>query len=149
MKLNTFCTLDVACCGRATTALAAARLMRERHVGDVVVVDDLEQGRVPCGVITDRDIVVEALGNNGDPAKITVGSMMRTPVVVVQDTDDITIALGQMSAHGVRRLPVVDHSGALVGLISLDDLLKVWAADAASFVDVIVKQQRREYRTRR
>lgn len=149
MLLNAICTLDVVLCSPKTTALAAARLMRERHVGDLVVVDDPEGDRVPLGVITDRDIVVEVLGKDLDPATTTVGSILRTPVVVVQDTEDVSQALERMRAHGVRRLPVVGSGQKTVGIVTLDDLLKFMAAGANALAGIVTQEQTRERRTRR
>ena len=82
MLLKEAWTANVVCCGPQTTVLQAASLMRHRHVGDLVVVDDPEDEARPLGIVTDRDIVVEVLGKGLDPAKTTVGSLMRTPVVI-------------------------------------------------------------------
>ena len=101
MLLKEFCTTNVASCGPQTTVLQAATLMRQRHVGDLVVVDDPQDEGIPLGVITDRDIVVEVLGNGLDPAKTTVGSLMRTPVVIAHESEDTTQVIERMKAHGL------------------------------------------------
>jgi len=149
MLLNSICTLDVACCGPRTTVLEAAHLMRRKHTGDLVVVDDDEDKAAPLGIITDRDIVVEVLGNGLDPATTTVGSVIRTPVVIANQGEDTSQALERMRSHGVRRVPVVGEEGRLVGIITVDDLLKRLAADANSLVEIISREQSREQRTRR
>ena len=149
MLLNSICTLDVACCGPRTTVLEAARLMRQKHTGDLVVVDDDEDKAAPLGIITDRDIVVEVLGNGLDPATTTVGSVIRTPVVIANQGEDTSQALERMRSHGVRRIPVVGDEGRLVGIVTVDDLLKRLAADANSLVEIISREQSREQRTRR
>lgn len=149
MLLKEVCVLDVVCCGRDTGVIEAARMMRKNHTGDLIVVDDPDEARVPAGILTDRDIVVEVLGNDLDPAKTTVAQVMSTKLVVAQDTEDTAVAVERMHVHGVRRLPVVNHSGSLVGVFTLDDAIKLHAARAAEFVDIATKGQTHERRTRR
>lgn len=140
---------DVAYCTAETRAIEAAHLMRHRHVGDLVVVDDPTGDRIPVGVVTDRDIVVEVLGNDLDPETTKVGDIMRTPVVIAADSEDTAQALERMRAHGVRRLPVVGAGGMLVGIVTLDDLLKVFATEAAVLLEIVSKEQMHEHRARR
>ena len=149
MLLKSICTPEVACCGSQTTVLEAARLMRRRHTGDLVVVDGDEEGAAPLGVITDRDIVVEVLGQGLDPATTTVGSIMRTPVVIANEGEEAAQALERMRQHGVRRIPVVGDRGKLVGVVTVDDLLRCLAAYAGSLADVVAREQTREQRNRR
>ena len=149
MLLKAICTPDVVCCGPATSIQAAAALMRAKHTGDLVVVDDPEEGRTPLGVITDRDIVVEVLAAGLDPSTTTVGSIVRPPVVVANEYEDAAEALQRMRSHGVRRLPVLGPEGRLVGILTLDDLLRLAAADLNGLVDVVARQQDREHRSRR
>src|SRR5579884_4065672 len=105
MLLKDLCTPDVVSCSPDCNALHAARLMRLRHVGDVVVVDDAESKRSPIGVVTDRDIVVEVLGNELDPAKITLREIMRKPAVIACTSEDVMQAVERMRIHGVPRIP--------------------------------------------
>jgi CBS domain-containing protein len=149
MLLSEICTPDVVYCSADSTALAAARLMRERHVGDVVVVDEPNGAQTPIGVVTDRDIVVEVIAKEQDPAKVTVREIMRTPVVVAHATEDVSAAIERMKAHGVRRIPVMGESQRLVGILCLDDLLRQMVADAGALVDIVSHEQSREHRTRR
>jgi len=149
MLLSEICTPDVVYCSADSTALAAARLMRERHVGDVVVVDEPNGDQTPIGVVTDRDIVVEVIAKEQDPAKVTVREIMRTPVVVAHATEEVSEAVERMKAHGVRRIPVIGESQRLVGILCLDDLLKQIVTDAGALVDIVSREQSREHRTRR
>jgi CBS domain-containing protein len=149
MLLKEICTADVVFCGRETTVLEAARIMRKKHIGDLVVIDDPADERAPVGLITDRDIVIKVLGNELNPAATAVGKVMRTPLVIARDTEDTSVALQRMRAHGVRRLPVTGQDGALVGIVTLDDLLKVVASDANAMLDVVAKEQDHERRTYR
>jgi CBS domain-containing protein len=150
MLLNSICMLDVACCSPRTTVLEAAHLMRQKHTGDLVVIDDGGANEAaPLGIITDRDIVIEVLGKGLDPAVTLVSTLVRTPVVIANQGEDTSHALERMRTHGVRRLPVVSDCGALVGIVTVDDLLERLAADATALVDVISREQTHEQRARR
>jgi CBS domain-containing protein len=149
MLLNTFCILDVACCTPRTTVLEAAHLMRRKHTGDLVVVEDDEERQAPLGIITDRDIVVDVLAKGLDPATTLVGSVIRTPVVVGRDDEDSSQSLERMSVHGVRRMPVVGREGKLVGIVTVDDMLKRLAQEVNVITEIVSREQTREERARR
>ncbi len=149
MLLREICIPDVVYCTADTTAASAARLMRERHVGDVVVVEDADGDQTPIGVVTDRDLIVEGLAKERDAAKIKVRDIMRTPVVVARTTEDASRALERMRVHGVRRIPVMDEHLRLAGIFCLDDLVKRLAADTAALAEILSGEQDRERRRRR
>lgn len=149
MLLSNFCMLDVACCTPRASVLEAAHLMRQKHTGDLVVVEDDEERQTPLGIITDRDIVVEVLAKGLDPAKTLVGSVMRTPLVVGRDDEDSSMALERMSVHGVRRMPVVGREEKLVGIVTVDDMLKHLAKEVNVITEIVSREQTREERGRR
>lgn len=149
MILKEICTPDVVCCTPGTTALAAARLMRQRHVGDLVVVEDPDGDQSPLGMVTDRDLVIEVLAQEKDAAQVAVRDIMRKPVVVAGSNEDSARAVERMKQHGVRRIPVMDDGRKLAGIVSLDDLLVQLATDANALVEVVAREQGREHRTRR
>lgn len=149
MLMKEVCTSNVVKCGRETSVLQAASLMRHRHVGDLVVVDDLEGEGVPLGIITDRDIVVEVLGNGLDPAKTNVTGIMRKPVVIAHESEDSKEVLERMRTHGVRRVPVVAREGEVVGIVTVNDLLRLFVADAGMLLDIMTKGQVNEQHSRR
>lgn len=149
MLLNDICMLEPVCCTPRTTALEAAYVMRQKHVGALVVVDDGEEKAAPIGLITDRDIVVDVLAKGLDPAVTLVGSLVRAPVVIANGGMDSSHALELMKSHGVRRLPVVSSSGVLVGIITVDDLLRHVSAEAGALVEIISREQAHEQRVRR
>jgi CBS domain-containing protein len=109
----------------------AAKLMREHHIGYLVVVEPgVAQDAVrPIGVLTDRDIVVSVLAKDADPRSLTVGDIMTRQPVVVPDGKSVAGALREMRRIGVRRLPVVGGVGQLVGVLSLDDVLDQLAGE--------------------
>jgi len=100
MLLRDLCTTYVACCAPQLGVLDAGRLMRQKHVGDLVVVNDPED-QTPIGIVTDRDIVVEVLSKGLDPHTRTVRDIMRGPTVIARDSDDAAQAVERMKAHDV------------------------------------------------
>lgn len=106
-------TLDV-----TASVMEAATLMREGDFGDVVV---LEEGQL-CGILTDRDIVVRVLATGEDPSTVRVGDVCSRVLTTVSESDGIGDAVRLIRAKAVRRLPVVDDDGKLVGIVSLGDL---------------------------
>jgi CBS domain-containing protein len=128
---------------RQATAEDAARLMRSSHIGDLVVVDATDT-RMPVGMITDRDIVVEIVAQGLLPAQTPVASIMSTPVVTLREDDGFIEALDKMSSRGVRRAPVVDRDGRLCGLISIDDLVPLLARELAKVGALIRHEQATE-----
>lgn len=149
MKLKELCVLDVACCHKDTTIAEAARLMRQHHTGDLVVTDESDGTQEPVGIVTDRDIVMEAIAKGHDPDRTRVSDVMGKPVVVASGSEDVATAIERMRAHGVRRLPIVDESGAVLGIFTLDDLYRVVAEQTAALAAIVTKGQTRENRGRR
>ncbi|MCE2969138.1 MAG: CBS domain-containing protein [Burkholderiales bacterium] len=138
-------TREVVMVGPPATLLECAQAMRNRHVGSLVVADAAGK---PLGIVTDRDLVVEALALQLDPATLTAGDVMSTPVATVRLDDDLFDALARMRERGVRRLPVVDAQGRAVGVLAVDDLLGVLAEQVDSVVRVLKAEQTREAVTR-
>lgn len=149
MLLREVCTPDVVYCSSNTSVLAAARIMRQKHVGDLIVVEDGDGDQTPLGMVTDRDIVVEVLGQERDPSKVLVREIMRTPAVIADETEDTSRALERMQTHGVRRIPIMGENRRLVGVVCLDDLIKRLAADAHALAEIITREQQNEHRGRR
>ena len=149
MLLKEICVLDVASCGRDAGVLEAARLMRHHHTGNLIVVDDPDGERVPVGIVTDRDIVMEGLANGLDLAETRVAQIMSRKLVIAAASEDTSDAIDRMRMHGVRRLPVVDHDGRLMGIVTLDDLLTLHAAQGNALADIVSREQGREHRTKR
>jgi CBS domain-containing protein len=149
MKLQDLCILDVACCARTTTIATAARTMRQQHVGDLIVVDDTDGTPEPVGIVTDRDIVTEVIGRGLDPDKTSVADVMTRQLVIASASEDMDTAIERMRTHGVRRLPVVDANGGVLGILTLDDIYRQQAEQAAALVTIVNKEQSRENRGRR
>jgi signal-transduction protein with cAMP-binding, CBS, and nucleotidyltransferase domain len=133
----------------SATLAECAQIMRNQHVGSVIVIDDQAKRDDPRGIVTDRDIVIEAVALGLDPATLTAGDVMTTPLATVNDRDDILDALARMREHGVRRLPVLDDAGHLSGIVTVDNLLEALAEQLDAVVRVIKTEQSRESVTRK
>jgi CBS domain-containing protein len=125
MGVGEICSREAVFARRNESVAQAARLMRVHEVGSVVVADERDGRCFPVGMITDRDIAVGVVALGVDPARSTVEGVMPEELVSVRETDGLGRALALMRAQGVRRLPVIDATGALVGVLSADDVLEV------------------------
>ena len=147
--IGEICTTEVVCCSPETSALEAAKLMRDKHVGDVVLVSNPEEDRFPIGIVTDRDLAIEVLGRGRDAAAVTLESLARKPVVIARETEDLRSVLARMRLHGVRRIPVVDEHEKMVGIVTCDDVLQALLSDMQMLIESETKAHRREQLTRR
>jgi CBS domain-containing protein len=119
--------------------------MREEHVGDLVVVEEREGRRVPVGILTDRDIVVGVLAKDGDHAKLLdVGDVIGGMLVTATEDEDIKPVLRRMRSFGVRRVPVVDETGGLSGVLSIDDVIAALSDEIAEVAALVSRQPSRE-----
>jgi CBS domain-containing protein len=149
MPVGELCVRQTVIAPRNTSVLEAAKLMRQHHVGDVVITDEKDGRRLPVGIVTDRDIVLEVLAEGIDEQKLTVGDIMSTGLVTVRESEGLFQTIQLMRAKGVRRAPVVDEQGALVGIVAVDDLLELLAEELNELVKLIAREQRREAELRR
>jgi CBS domain-containing protein len=148
MSISEFCTHNVVCATRDTTALEAARLMRHHHVGDVVVVEESEGARKPVGIVTDRDLVVEVMAAGVDPNAVKIGELVLRSPVIIDESASYAETVRLMAVNGVRRMPVVAAGGALLGIITLDDMLRQLTAPLAALSDLAGRARSYEAQTR-
>jgi predicted transcriptional regulator len=148
MLVSEFCNREVIIVDRATTILDAAKLMRSEHVGDLVVTDNRNGQQVPVGILTDRDMVVELLAEEIELDKVSVGDAMSYELLSVNEQDGLQETIVKMSDRGVRRLPVVDAAGTLVGIVTVDDLMELIAEQLTDLVRLVSNELVGE-RTRR
>ncbi|MCI1192087.1 CBS domain-containing protein [Calidifontimicrobium sp. SYSU G02091] len=149
LDAGAICTRLVTFAERAMPVNEAAQLMRSHHVGCLVVTDDTPAGRVPVGILTDRDIVTAVVAKDVDPRTLRVEDVMSADLVVVPEDASVIDLLRTMRSKGLRRLPVVDAQGLLAGLVTLDDLLGIIAEELRATVAAIEAEQARETRMRR
>jgi CBS domain-containing protein len=132
MNVGEICVRNVVTVQEFDELTKAAQLMREQHVGYLIVVGPkagVDSGFVPVGVLTDRDIVVGVVAKDTDPKALRVSDLMTREPVVVDESASISTALGEMRRIGIRRIPVTGRNGFLVGVLSLDDVLCTLSAD--------------------
>lgn len=142
------CTRSVSIAFRDTPLNGAARLMRENHVGCLVVVDDSAGQRIVLGMLTDRDIVTAVVASDLDPAALSAGEVMTTDLVTAREDDSLIDLMRTMRRKGVRRIPVVGGQGELVGLVTLDDVLAILAEELGLLVAAIDSEGQRERKMR-
>ena len=148
MSISEFCNREVVFATREMSLPQAAQLMREYHVGALVVVDEVNGKRVPVGIVTDRDIVIEIIAQSLDLNEFSVGDIMGPQLVSVQEKDGVFETIRLMRTKGTRRIPVVNQEGGLVGIISADDILDLLADEMAELARVAPREQEREAKTR-
>jgi CBS domain-containing protein len=144
MTIGDICNREVITMKRDSTVLQAASLMRQFHVGDVVIIEDHLGKIVPIGIVTDRDIVVELVATELDCNVMTTGDIMTKNLIVIKENFGVFDAIKLMSSKGIRRIPVVDNDGALVGIVTFDDLLVLLTKEFNTLVKLIPREQKNE-----
>lgn len=140
MAVKNLCVANVVTCAQGISVAQAAQLMRERQVGDLVVVDDpMRADRIPLGMITDRDIAIEVVACGLDPTTTPVATVMRKPLVTAYESEEGSVVIERMRRHGVRRIPVIANEGEVVGIVSLEDLLRALVSNASSLLDAMAR----------
>jgi CBS domain-containing protein len=135
-------------CHRTTPAVELAQTMRNAHVGDIVVVDQPNGKQVAVGIVTDRDLVVQVMAADRDPLATTAGDIMSAELVTAGERNDVRETAELMRFKGVRRIPVVDEDGGLVGIVTLDDLLAVIGDELTLLGRVFARARVQEEHTR-
>lgn len=148
MTAGEFCIREVTTAERDMSIVEAAKLMRDRHVGALVVLGSSDRPE-PVGLLTDRDLVVEVIGEEVAVDAVTVGDIMSTELVVAREEDGLWDVLQRMRARGVRRVPVVDRGNFLVGILSADDVLELLADELGALSRLVRREQVQEARHRR
>lgn len=146
MNVGKICNRQIVTLAAGTDLVAAAKLMREKHVGFLIVVEPqaLAQYGRPVGVLTDRDIVISVVARGADPTLLTAGDVMNRELVMTDESDSLEQALRLMRRMGVRRLPVIGSRSMLTGVLSLDDILDVVAAEIGEISGTVRNEQRIE-----
>lgn len=150
MNVGEVCERNVVTIRAFDELTSAAQLMRERHVGYLVVVEPAFEDRAvkPAGVLTDRDIVISVVAREADPRFLRSGDVMtREPVVATED-EALGAALQKMRRVGVRRLPVVNGHGNLVGVVALDDIIDALVGELQDAAGAVRSEQLVEHTLR-
>jgi CBS domain-containing protein len=146
MNVGSICKRQIVTVTPRSDLAAVAQLMRDKHVGFLIVVEPEPQAQYgrPVGVLTDRDIVISVVARGADPTLLTAGDVMNREPVLAQESDSVDQALRTMRRMGVRRLPVIGSRGMLTGVLSLDDVLDVLAAEIGEISGTVRNEQRIE-----
>ena len=146
MTTGEVCNREVVIARAEDTLLEAVTLMKNRHVGDIVVVQDrLGGGCAPIGILTDRDIAM-ALATY-QPTRLhtlRLRDLMSHDLVTCLESESLHEALKKMQSHGVRRLPIVNDDGRLEGILTLDDVIELLSEELADLAKLVVNEQKRE-----
>ena len=137
--LGKVCTKPVVTASATMTVAEAARAMRVKNVGTVVVVN---AGR-PIGLLTDRDLVVDVLAHGKDPDVVRVSEVMRKKPIVIGADEGVLDAAKMFAKTGVRRLPVVAKDGKLIGIITMDDVLMLLGNEMGHIASALSAELRR------
>jgi len=149
MQIGDMCNREVVFVEKTESVLVAAKLMRERHVGDLVVIELRDGEQRPVGILTDRDLVVSVLATDArDLERLLIQDVLTRAVVTVREADPMNEAIRLMRVHGVRRLPVVDADDHLVGLVAFDDVVEYLAELLGDLALISTAQRRREEKLR-
>jgi signal-transduction protein with cAMP-binding, CBS, and nucleotidyltransferase domain len=148
MKAGELCNREVVTATRATTITEAARMMRDHHVGSLVIVE-MQQGLTkPVGIITDRDLVIEILAEGIDLNTVTVGDVMSFALLKISEQESVFDTAQRMRARGVRRVPVISETGALIGILALDDMLELLSEELSLLAKLTSRESEQEQKKR-
>jgi CBS domain-containing protein len=144
MSVGEYCNRDVVVVAKSDSVQEAINLMRQYHVGTVVVAEETGDKPKPVGILTDRDIIIEILAEGVELDTVTIGDVMSFDLVTVNENTTLLDAVSVMKDKGVRRLPVVNDKGGLEGILSVDDVIELLAEELSSIAKLIGKEQGQE-----
>ena len=141
MKVAKACSHNPVIASGDIDIIEAARLMRKHHVGTLIVNEMEGEISRPVGIITDRDLVVEVLPRDMNLHKIKLEDVMSGCPLTAWEGDDLYETLERMWLKGVRRVPVVDDKGSLIGVLSTDDVLEVLAKELSGVIKLFDRER--------
>jgi CBS domain-containing protein len=148
MNAGELCNREVITTGRDTGITEAAKLMRDHHVGSLVVVEEKEGRPEPVGILTDRDIVIEVIAEDVDVTDVAVGDVMSYALLKVNEKDTVFDTAQRMRARGVRRVPVIRDNGELAGILALDDILELLSEELSMLARLTSRETEQEEKKR-
>ncbi|HEY6926844.1 MAG TPA: CBS domain-containing protein [Steroidobacteraceae bacterium] len=146
MKVGEMCSRGVVFVFESASLRDVAVLMKERHVGAVVVIAKSSTAPQPVGIITDRDIVRAQLAHVAELSRLRVADVMTKPLLTLRSDEELEDAIATLRARGVRRAPVVNDRGELVGFLSTDDLIAEVARQVSTLAKLLQRQPAQEWR---
>ena len=140
MRIGEICTREIVYCGRNASVLEVAQLMRNHHVGDLIVAETRDGRLEALGIVTDRDLVVKVLAEGVAAETLTAGDLMTRDLVTGAEAESVHEAIERMRTEGVRRLPITGADGALVGVLSADDVTEFLAEELTGLAHIAPRQ---------
>ncbi|MGZ5228949.1 MAG: CBS domain-containing protein [Burkholderiales bacterium] len=144
MNIDRLYTRDVISVPQSTTLDSAARVMAANHVGSLLVTQNPPENRCAIGIVTDRDLVVQAVAAGADPKETTVAEVMTSQLARVYESADVHRALDTMARYGIRSLAVTADNGEIVGVLSFDDIVDGLAIEMSDLARIVRQERRRE-----
>ena len=148
MNAAELCVRKTVVIGQNESVLKAARLMRDHHVGSLVVVLK-DGGTQPIWIVTDRDLTISVLADDLRGPDVPISQVMSGDLLTVPETRGAFEALEEMRLRGVRRAPVVDRDGQLIGILTIDDILDFVSEEMGSVIRLFKTEQEHEQAGRR
>lgn len=140
MTAGKYCNREVVVTESGTTINEVAKLMREHHVGDLVVIRKEGDQNIPIGIITDRDLVVGVLAQDIPTEAITLRDVMSAGLITVTEEHTLLETLATMKEHGIRRIVVVNGDGGLEGILTADDAIELISEAMNSLVQLVKRE---------
>lgn len=144
MSISKLCSSNVVTVDKGASLKEAIKRMRAAHVGSLVVTETQQGNKVPVSMLTDRDIVIKVLAEDIALQDMSVEDLMSGELLAIQADTGVYETITQMRVKGVRRAPIIDKQGHLIGLVAIDDLLKLLADELHEIASLIKNEQHRE-----
>ncbi|MGC8521410.1 MAG: CBS domain-containing protein [Steroidobacteraceae bacterium] len=144
MRIGDLCSREFHVVEPDKPLLEAVREMHRQHVGALVVVTWHDAAARPVGIVTDRDVMRGEITHHADVFSLTVADVMSGNLLTLAESCELADGIAQLRRRGVRRAPVVDERGDLLGIVSLDDLLPAVADELVGLAKLIGRQAGRE-----
>lgn len=148
MSVGEYCNREVIVTEKGTAVREAARLMRNFHTGDLVVVERRGDEIYPVGIVTDRDLVIEVLAEDAPLDLLTVADLMNPDLAIAQESEELWGVLNRMRTLGVRRMPVINDRGVLVGILTMDDAVELIAEALSDMAQLVPREIKEEVHRR-
>jgi predicted transcriptional regulator len=148
MKVGDYCKRTLVSIASDMDLVEAAKVMRDEHVGFLVVYLQGDEVRKPAGVLTDRDVVLQVTAKEVDPHSVSVADVMTRQPLIASESDELSEVLQAMRMAGIRRVPVVNVRGGMCGIFAMDDALDLITGMMCDVTGSIKSEQRQEWRAR-
>ena len=144
MTVGEMCNRAVIVTKVDTSITEAVGLMKWYRVGDLVVVEEKQGQRVPTGILTDRDVALAVASDAARLPYLRVSDVMSRDLITSLEDESLHEALKKMQSHGVRRLPIVNASGGLEGIVTFDDVIELLSEELTDLAKLVVREQKKE-----